>query len=58
MASVDIVHGLSGHCPWTPVSIFQADIVHGQKSTESMDFLQTGKFLVTPTHNGNNNKNN
>ena len=75
MDSMDIVHGLSGHCPWTEwilsmdwvdkvhglsghcpltqwtLSMDSVDIVHGPSfqysswtmSTESMDFLQTGR---------------
>ena len=32
MVSVDIVHGLSGHCPWTQWTM----------SMDSVDFLQMG----------------
>ena len=52
MVSVDIVHGLSGHCLWTEwtISMDSVNIVHGPSfqyssrtmSTESMDFLQMG----------------
>ena len=37
MDSVDIVHGLSGHYPWTEWTM----------STESMDFLQMGSYQQT-----------
>ena len=47
MNSVDIVHGLSGHCPWILVPILQPDNINGQRplspSTESMDFLLMGR---------------
>ena len=36
---MDIVHGFSGHCPWTEwtISMDSVDIVHGLKWTLSMD---------------------
>ena len=57
MVSVDIVHGLSGHCPWTQWTLsmdLRSNTPAGQcpwtMSTESMEFLETGKdprFLHT-----------
>ena len=37
---VDIVHGISGHCPWT-----EFQYTSWTMSTESIDFLQTGVQL-------------
>ena len=49
MDSVDIVHGLSGHCPWTQWTLsmdLRSNTPAGQCpwtiSTGSMDFLQAG----------------
>ena len=49
MVSVDIVHGLSGQCPWTQWTLsmdLRSNTPAGQcpwtMSIESMDFLKTG----------------